>query len=124
MIRDLESRDVPCLFGDASNPELLADLDLEQVQVVISNITHFVTNSLLLQQLEAAGSKALIIATCDDPQRSAELYSAGATYVIMPHYLGGTKLSSLIERYGLSRDVFEREQHKHRKYLSQVHGIV
>lgn len=42
-----------------------------------------------------------------------ELYEKGATYVVIPHFLGGHYTSTLIEEYGLNLDAFLRLQANH-----------
>jgi hypothetical protein len=52
------------------------------------------------------------------------LYEAGATYVITPHFLGGTHAAHLIEKHGLKRDDFVKEGAKdaHELLRRQMEG--
>ena len=46
-----------------------------------------------------------------------ELYDKGATYVIMPHFLGGHYASTLIEKYGLNLNKFLKAKVAHIEHL-------
>ena len=50
-------------------------------------------------------------------QTAIELYDKGATYVLMPHFLGGSHTSTLIERYGLDLNKFLKEKTMHIEHL-------
>ena len=45
------------------------------------------------------------------------LYEQGATYVIMPHFLGGDHTSKIINKNGLSINNFLKEKKEHLAYL-------
>ena len=47
-----------------------------------------------------------------------KLYAAGASYVILPHFLGGSHASALITKYGLNSKKYSREKTNHLKYLA------
>ena len=46
-----------------------------------------------------------------------KLYNQGATYVIMPHFLGGHHASTLIEKYGFNVNKFLEQKIVHLEYL-------
>jgi Kef-type K+ transport system membrane component KefB len=117
VIKELESRGIPTLFGDVSNPEFLSELELERVSAVLSSVSKHATSVALVSHARAMNPDAIIAVTSDVTTEADELYAEGATYVIMPHYLGSTKVVSLVERHGLDKGVFDRERGKHQHYL-------
>ena len=50
-------------------------------------------------------------------EEANELYRRGATYVILPHFLGGNYASRMINEYKLDTNKFLKERKKHIKYL-------
>jgi len=47
------------------------------------------------------------------------LYEIGATYVIMPHFLGGTHISGMFGKYGFKAKKFTKERNSHIAYLKE-----
>ena len=65
--------------------------------MVISTIPTKQDNLLLIKKLKEANKHAPIFVTANQVEEALQLYSAGADYVILPHFLGGEHLSILIE---------------------------
>lgn len=55
-----------------------------------------------------------------DVKEARELYKNGATYVIMPHYLGARYASQMLSRLGLDRTAFREERDKHFEHLGII----
>jgi hypothetical protein len=49
------------------------------------------------------------------------LYESGASYVILPHFLGGQHLGTMIEDFKLDTEKFLKEKIEHIKYLENRH---
>ena len=60
----------------------------------------------------------------DDPSEAAKLYEAGASYVILPHYIGSEQVSAFISKSGLTKQAFRRERAKHLEYLEKHYGTL
>ena len=48
---------------------------------------------------------------------STRLYNAGATYVLMPHFLGGHHMAEMIKKNKLDYKKFFKEKNIHLKHL-------
>jgi len=97
VIRHLLDRNVPCLYGDIGDPEILEKLKLQQVKLVISTIPNHQDTLALLQTIKQKHSHANVIVTSYQAEDALELYDAGADYVIIPHFLGGEHVSYMLE---------------------------
>jgi hypothetical protein len=64
------------------------------------------------------------IAHADDPTEAARLYEAGASYVILPHYIGSEKVSEFISKSGLAKSAFRKQRIKHLDYLERHYGAL
>jgi len=109
----LAKEEVHCRYRDASDSELLNELNFSKCRMVISTIPDFDTNLLLLSKIGGFNKKAIMIVVSNDIDEAIELYDKGATYVIMPHFLRGQHTSTLIEKNGLDFDMFLEEKIAH-----------
>jgi len=99
IIKKLISRKAPCIYGDIGDPELLERLDLKNVHLVISTVPTLEDSLLIIKKTKKASHKAVIFLTAETVNDAMALYDAGADYVILPHFLGGEMVSSIIENY-------------------------
>lgn len=118
-IDQLQAQGVRCRYGDANDPEFLEELELDGVKLVIMNLTDFEANRLVLNHVRYHNQRTVVISmTKSDKVSSAlELYEKGATYVMMPHYLGSSRISNIIRSHGLKPQSFTSLRKRHTKYL-------
>lgn len=117
VIKSLQSRNVPCMYGDAADNELLDEFDLTKANLMVSTIPDLETNLFLLAKLRKKNKEAVFMSAAQSAEEAMVLYADGADYVILPHYLGGNYASLLIEKYGLDSERIGREREKHMKHL-------
>lgn len=110
---------VDCRYGDANDVELIQELNINDARLVISTIPDFETNMILLRQIQVDKKKTIFLPVATQHEDAIELYKAGATYVIMPYFLGGTKVSSMIEDFKFNSKKFTKEKKEHMKYLKK-----
>jgi len=97
IIRDLIKRNIPCMYGDIGDIEILEKLKLHNIELVISTVPHHQDNLLLIEKVRNESPHAAIFVTSNNANEALELYEAGASYVIIPNYLGGDHLALLLE---------------------------
>ncbi len=95
-IKKLKNMGVPCMYGDICDPEILARLDIKKTRMLISTATSYKDNLLLLQKIKALNNYIPMIVTAHKIDQALELYKMGADYVILPHFLGGDMVSSML----------------------------
>lgn len=110
---------IDCRYGDAGDLELLEELNLSTAKRVISTVKDFDTTVLLISKIRESNKDAIVIAVSHQIDEAMELYDKGATYVIMPHFLGGHHASTLIEKYELEPDKFLEEKVAHLDHLKK-----
>lgn len=113
IIEVLEQQKVDYLYGDATDLELLNEMNISKTKMVISTITDHRTNLFLVHHVLRLNPNVNLICHCDTVQEAIELYEKGASYVMMPHYIGSEKISSFIKRNGLKKSEFKRHREKH-----------
>jgi len=118
IIEKLRNDNVNCIYGDAEDNELLEQLDLEKTTMIISTIADVQIDLFLLKKIKAANSAAILIVVSHNIAEALKLYSAGASYVILPHFLGGQYAAMMIKHLKMSAEKFENKKRDHLKYLA------
>jgi len=106
-----------CKYGDANDSELLNELKFSKTKMVVSTIHDLDTNLLLINKIRESNNKAIITVVSHQIDEAMKLYDAGATYVLMPHFLGGHHVSTMIEEHGLNLNNFLKEKIVHIEHL-------
>lgn len=114
----LQKSDIPHKFGDAEDGEFLEELQLEKVKLIISTLPEFSVNKLLVQRIRRLNPKAVIITISHNTRDTKELYEEGASYVVMPHYLGAAFASKLISKLKFDRSAYKEEKEQHLEALA------
>lgn len=113
----LEQKRIEYMYGDATDPDMLDELNLKHSKLIVSTITDIGTNKQLASWLEANNPYAVFVASADSAQEAAELYERGASYVILPHFIGSEKIGAFIKRSELKKTAFKEYREKHLQYL-------
>ncbi len=118
-IQKLKDEKYPYKYGDAQDIEFLQELDLSQIDICVSTIPGFKTSMILTQAIREVNKKAIIIVLSHYLKEAEELYNEGASYVIMPHYLGARHAANMITRLSADVKEFENEKQKHLAYIEK-----
>lgn len=118
-IQKLIDEKIPYRFGDAQDVEFLEELNLSQVKLVVSTIPSFKTNMLLTSRISEINPKTILIILTYDIKEAKTLYAIGATYVVIPQYLGAKYVSNLLSKLDLDLSAFKEEREKHILYLDK-----
>jgi Kef-type K+ transport system membrane component KefB len=118
-IERLESLGIPCMYGDASDPEFLDDLPFDQVKLCVSTIPDFSTNALIQQFVNNTSSHAITVLLAFDAAEAKQLYQQGTSYVLLPHYIGAKHVASMIARFGTKRSLYQAEKESWSAFLSK-----
>lgn len=116
----LERRHIHYLYGDATDLELLEELNLTTAKLVVSTVGDHETNLFLKKYLDKVNPHAVFVCAADTAKQASELYEQGVSYVMMPHYIGSEKIGSFIKSKGINKTEFKKFREKHLAYL-QTH---
>lgn len=119
VIDALEDEPVDCRYGDAADIELLESLRLAEAELVISTIPVKDVNLLLVKRVRERNPDAVIILVSHRVEDALELYEAGASYVVLPHFLGGDHAALMVREYGADLNQFLEEQAEHIEELQR-----
>jgi Kef-type K+ transport system membrane component KefB/voltage-gated potassium channel Kch len=117
VVEVLEHREIEYLYGDATDIELLEEAGIDKAKLIVSTISDHESNLFLIKLLEKINPNAVVLCHAETVEEAAELYELGASYVIMPHYIGSEKIGAFIKRSGLKKSEFKEYREKHLTYL-------
>lgn len=112
-----------CMYGDANDDELLNEINFKKAKMVISTIPEIDTNILIIKKIKDQSQNTIISMVSQQIEEAERLYEEGATYVIMPHFLGGKHFSTMIENNQLSMENFLEEKIKHIEHLEKRKAV-
>lgn len=120
----LERQNVPYIYGDATDLELLEEVGIEKAKLVVSTFTEFDVTRQLVENVQRINPDAVIVCHADNQQEALQLYEIGATYVMIPHHIGSEKVSAFIRAKGLDKQEFEQFRKRHVGNLLAHHDFV
>ncbi|PIR62068.1 MAG: sodium:proton exchanger [Candidatus Pacebacteria bacterium CG10_big_fil_rev_8_21_14_0_10_44_11] len=103
-----EKEKVRFFYGDVGNKEFLLELPLDHAKLVISSIPTQADNILLCQHLKEVRPTCSVLIFAQTRDEAEELYTAGASYVILPHEHAAASIVRHIGRSGLSNAGFSK----------------
>lgn len=119
-ITKLGESGIPYRYGDAEDVEFLEELSLNKAKLIVSTIPDAKTNLLLTKFVHEVNPKAILIILTYDKKEAKKLYDAGATYIVVPHYLGAAHITNIINKLGLDLSGFKEEREKHYRHLQSI----
>jgi len=123
IIRSLAREGFECKYGDAEDAVLFDELDLRKTKMVVSTIPDKKINSFIIDKVRAANKDIIIIAVSHRVDDALELYSRGASYVLLPYFLGSRHAAILIKGYGYNKSKFLKAQSEQIKSLKKKKKI-
>jgi len=73
----------------------------------------------LIKKVKEENADAIVIVRAREIHEAKMLYALGATYVVMPHYLGAKYATAMIKRIGIDNKGFKEERDKHLKDITK-----
>lgn len=123
VISSLEREGIACRYGDIEDNEFMDELNLRKTKMVISTIPNLSTNLFILDKLRKQSKSTLMLAMAHAVEEALQLYEAGATYVVMPYFIGGNYSSLLIDKYGCNAKKFSQERLHHLRHLHKRKNV-
>lgn len=119
----MEQQKINCIYGDATDIELLQEVGIEKAKLIVSAMTDHDTNIFLLKLINKINPKSIIIVHAESIKKATELYDLGASYVVMPHYIGNDNIASFIQNSDLKKSEFTKYQEKHLSYIQKHYAL-
>jgi Trk K+ transport system NAD-binding subunit len=118
-IAHLRGEEIPFRFGDAEDIEFLDEIELGKASVVVSTIPDPNVNILLVRHYRRTNPDGIIVVVSHNIAETRSLYLEGASYVVMPHYLGAEKASGMIASHWDDPATFERARNEQLSHMTE-----
>jgi len=103
IITTLRARGIPCIYGDASNPEILSHAQLEKARVLICTVPDYVAVELTARNALAINPKLDIIARIYRDADAELLKGIGVTELVLPLFEGSLEMiRHSLHRFGMT----------------------
>lgn len=99
VIDRLRHQNVPAIFGDALDEELLESIHLKNAKMIISTIPYREENLFLIKKVHKINRNIILIITAGQIDDALDFYKHGASYVILPYQLSGEYIAELLKKY-------------------------
>jgi Kef-type K+ transport system membrane component KefB len=109
----LDRQNIPYIYGDATDIELLDEIGIDSAKLIVSTFTEYDVTRQLVLNVQRINPDAVMVCHAENQTEALALYEAGATYVMIPHYIGSEKVSAFIKKKGLDKNEFEHFREKH-----------
>lgn len=119
-IEKLQAQHLPFRYGDASDVEFLEEIPSSKPKMVISTIPDQTTNLLLLRHMRTRNKNVILVMIAQTADQSSELYAAGASFVILPHYLGAEYAAKVVEKHGFDSALYDKEKERQQSKLEKL----
>lgn len=119
-IKKLTKERIDAIYGDASDIETINEIDMTNTKLLISTIVDFDSNSMILNIAKETNKDMMTFVVANEAEEAIELYEKGATYVIVPHMIGGYHASAILEESNFDIKKIIKEKMKHKKRLQKI----
>jgi Kef-type K+ transport system membrane component KefB/voltage-gated potassium channel Kch len=123
VIDELYHKRIDYLYGDATDFDILSEINIEKASLIVNTIGDHEVNLTLVKYVRHHNEDAVIICYSHNHNQAAELYEHGASYVFLPHFIGSEQLSMFIHKYGLDKRNFEDFRKQHLDEISRYLAI-
>ena len=102
-IAELRERGIHCIYGDASNPDILARAMLDKAKVMVITMNDPIAIELAVKNAHAINPKLDIVARIQVDESADTLRKMGVTEVVRPDFEAGLEMvRHTLHRYGLT----------------------
>lgn len=103
VISGLHSRGIPCIYGDASNPEILAHAQLKKARILICTFAEAMATELTIRNTLRINPKLDIVARVHHDADAELLKGIGATELVRPEFEASLEvIRHTLRRFGLT----------------------
>jgi Kef-type K+ transport system membrane component KefB/Trk K+ transport system NAD-binding subunit len=110
-------------FGDVDDVEFLQEIGVAESSMIISTVPDLYSNTLLTRFYRQHNADGVLLAIAHTAQDAKKLYANGATYVILPHYLGAYHATEMITKGLRDKNIFmdarEKQDIQIQKHISE-----
>lgn len=122
VIENLDHQHINHIYGDVTDMELLDEISLHNSELVVSTIADLGANLMLVSHIMKGGKDTIFVCHATSLDEAVKLYEKGASYVLLPHFIGSEQASSFIRRNGSDKTAFDKYRRNHMMTLKDPTG--
>jgi len=92
IIAKMQETQVPFIFGDITNHEILEQINFKEIKTVFSTVPDELSNELLIQFITKINPDVNYICIVDSRGKAERMYQLGAHYVLVTYVMAGHHL--------------------------------
>lgn len=116
----LERQHIHAIYGDATDFELLDEIGMDKAEIIISVIADADTNRQIVNHIKHRNKRAIFICHAAGYDEAEMLYAHGASYVLLPHFVGNAQINDFIRRNGGDKEAYKAYRKKHLETLGNI----
>jgi CPA2 family monovalent cation:H+ antiporter-2 len=102
VVKNLRARAIPCIYGDSSNPEILAHAGLDKARVLICTIPDYRAEEMTARNAKKINPKLDIVARVHRDSDVELLKDVGVTELVLPFFEGSLEMvRHTLHRFGM-----------------------
>ncbi len=117
IVEEFSKKGYHVIYGDSGDVELLDEIDFTKIPVVVSTVPDKEINKYLIEKIRSSTKNTSIVPVSLRLDDALDLYDLGASYVIIPHFLGAEKASYVLTDMGKKKGASKKTRSNHIKYL-------
>lgn len=121
VVKRMESKGEETIFADVSDPDIIDLTNMKEAKMVISTVKDISDSLALLSEMKSRDIKIPIIVDAETASQAAELYKAGASYVIFPHFVSGLHLGQLMKKFEQDTGALEHYRSRQNEALKEIY---
>lgn len=106
-VEKLLAEEIPVIYGDMSDPEILDLLCLDSAKIIIATSPDMEGNKTLLEDLKLRKINIPVIVRAETVKDAQSLYKAGADFVILPEVMAGDLLLDTLRDHLSGKSYFK-----------------
>ncbi|MBI2196796.1 cation:proton antiporter [Candidatus Daviesbacteria bacterium] len=119
LVEVLLAEEIPVIYGDMSDPEVLDILNLDKAKMIISTTPDVEANKTLLEDLKIRKINTPVIVRAETVKEAQSLYKRGADFVILPEIMAGDKLLDTLRDHLNEKSYFKERSRIELEKLSR-----
>ncbi len=121
VVNKLTDRGETAIFADVSDPDVVELTNMKEAKMIISTVKDLNDSLSLLSEIKQLKIAVPTIVDAETAYQAGELYKAGASYVIFPHFVSGLHLGQLMKKFEKDLSILKKYRSRQNETLKEIY---
>ncbi len=121
MVKKLNDRGETAIFADVSDPDVVELANMKEAKMIISTVKDLNDSLSLLSEIKQREIMVPTIVDAETAYQAGELYKAGASYVIFPHFVSGLHLGQIMKKFEKDLSILKKYRTRQNETLKEIY---